>query len=122
MAPELMRPVEQVRRAEETNIWYPFKVDVYSFGMVCFEILTGDTPYQNNGPEEMRRMILAGERPPLPSHCPSDLQELIKLCWDLEPSARPSFAEICEDLRYIKCSLFLGTSLFASLYYIFVVI
>jgi serine/threonine protein kinase len=106
MAPELMR-VRQM--SENCVLKHPFKSDVHSFGMLCYEIVTGNVPFSNVGPYELKKKVLRGDRPELPSQCPQSLKNLIKLCWDPEPITRPSFAEICEELGYIRCSLLLGT-------------
>ncbi|KAL1535960.1 light-sensor Protein kinase-like [Salvia divinorum] len=80
------------------------KYDVYSFGMVCFEILTGKVPFEDahlQG-DKMSRNIKAGERPLFPSHTPKFLTNLIKKCWHTEPGQRPSFSSICRMMRYTK--------------------
>ncbi|KAG6393203.1 hypothetical protein SASPL_147439 [Salvia splendens] len=80
------------------------KCDVYSFGMVCFEMLTGKVPFEDahlQG-DKMSRNIRAGERPLFPSHTPKFLTNLIKKCWHTEPGQRPSFSSICRMMRYTK--------------------
>lgn len=108
MAPELAlsRPIESTEDVDPSS----FKSDVFSFGMLCFEILTGNAPFRNNA-NEVIKMTLDGIRPDLPAQCPQDLKSLIMHCWDPKPHIRPSFAKICEELRYIKCSLLQGTYL-----------
>jgi serine/threonine protein kinase len=106
MAPEL---IDLMPKTREGVLKHPFKSDVHSFGMLCYEIVTGDFPFSNVGPKAAKMKVLRGDRPELPSQCPQSLKNLIKLCWDPEPITRPSFAEICEELGYIRCSLLLGT-------------
>ncbi|KAL1561945.1 light-sensor Protein kinase-like [Salvia divinorum] len=80
------------------------KSDMYSFGMVCFEILTGKVPFEDahlQG-DKMSRNIRAGERPLFPFHTPKFLANLIKKCWHTEPAQRPSFSSICRIIRYTK--------------------
>lgn len=94
-----------------TLVKYPFKADVYSFGLLCFEILSGELPFFDiENPKDIKWNVLHGCRPKLPIQCPENLKNLIELCWDPEPCNRPSFTKICEELRYIKCSLLLGMS------------
>jgi serine/threonine protein kinase len=107
MGPELMTlgPVEPRARTSEHDreLRYPFKADVYSFGMVCYEILTGRRPFDTiSSLKEVKKMVLNGDRPVLPDHCPNELQMLIHSCWEEEATSRPSFAEICKTLRRLK--------------------
>ena len=107
MAPEMMRIVNDDGHGEfqgEGELRYPFKVDVYSFAMVCFEILTGDMPFPNLTPNEVKKKVLDGERPQIPDHCPERLRSLIEACWRREPEERPRFGVICDELRHIKCA------------------
>jgi serine/threonine protein kinase len=82
--------------------------DVYSFGIILFEILTGHYPYLVSQYEVVLKNVLEGRRPVLPEgvQLPQGSQELMSSCWDADPAARPSFAEI---------KLTLGALLVASL-------
>ncbi|KAL1532762.1 CBL-interacting serine/threonine-protein kinase 20-like [Salvia divinorum] len=83
---------------------YSEKADVYSFGMLCFELLTGKVPFEDGHlqGEQMLRNIRAGERPLFSYPSPKYLANLTKKCWQTNPSLRPSFSSICRILRYIK--------------------
>ncbi len=84
----------------------PFKADIYSFGMVCYEILTGLVPFHGCTLKDLRERILKeGLRPTLPEDCPGELYELITTCYHSNPATRPSFDEICVKLRHILCSI-----------------
>jgi len=98
MAPEMF---EQGRLVNKEA--YPFKSDVYSFAMVCYEILTGKFPFTTvSSNAEIKRKVLAGDRPELPAQCPSKLRRLIERCWSPEARARPRFGDICLELAYLK--------------------
>ncbi|KAG6431715.1 hypothetical protein SASPL_109798 [Salvia splendens] len=83
---------------------YSEKADVYSFGMLCFELLTGKVPFEDGHlqGEQMARNVMAGERPLFSRPSPKYLINLTKKCWQMNPALRPSFSSICRILRYIK--------------------
>ncbi|CAM6025982.1 unnamed protein product [Sphagnum balticum] len=105
MAPE-MYAVGRADQLPETC--HPKKADVYSFGLICFAVLTGEpTPYPtdellNPTMKAFKDRVLRGMRPQLPPDCPSHLSLLIQQCWDGNPDERPNFQEICTKLRHIK--------------------
>ncbi|KAF7826149.1 Light-sensor Protein kinase [Senna tora] len=101
-APEVLEEQEQTGSTE--NAKYTEKSDVYSFGMVCFELLTGKVPFDDNHHQgdKISRNIRAGERPLFPFNAPKYITNLIKKCWHTDPNQRPSFSSICRILRYIK--------------------
>ncbi|KAG0631177.1 hypothetical protein M758_1G233600 [Ceratodon purpureus] len=82
----------------------PFKADVYSFAMTCYEILTGKVPFEGTlKHREIQELVRNGTRPKLKRESyPGDLVELIKKCWDTDPEKRPSFEGICLELRKVK--------------------
>ncbi|KAG0582938.1 hypothetical protein KC19_3G096300 [Ceratodon purpureus] len=99
---ELVNKTKRVKKVER----YPFKCDVYSFGMLCYEILSGYVPFSTIGSSKtVKEKVLKGERPNLPNHCPLELKALIEKCWNQEPSERPRFATICLELKILKCLL-----------------
>ena len=79
-----------------TNSGFDFKVDVYAFGMMLYQIMTLKEPFA-----EFRKnlfmiwhKILSGARPPFPSGFPQPFKDVITQCWDRNPAVRPPFAEI----------------------------
>ncbi|CAN5967502.1 unnamed protein product [Sphagnum jensenii] len=92
------------------SLKYHFKVDVYSFGMVCYEILTGCVPFFNFKLTDLRKNIKDGLRPDMPEQCLEQLSTLVKLCYHDDPKARPSFPNICVELRHIMCSLMVNST------------
>ncbi|AES73444.1 serine/threonine-protein kinase STY13 isoform X1 [Medicago truncatula] len=85
---------------------YNEKCDVYSFGVILNEILTGKHPYIETeyGPAKIAMEVVEGKlRPTLPSRDDGEhlgeLIDLIRLCWDGTPSTRPSFDTITRILK-----------------------
>ncbi|CAD5169063.1 unnamed protein product [Musa acuminata subsp. malaccensis] len=85
---------------------YTEKCDVYSFGIILNELITGEHPYIETsfGPAKIALEVSEGRlRPKLPEHdheC-RELTELICCSWSDDASARPSFAAINLALRKI---------------------
>lgn len=69
--------------------------NVYSFGMVVWEIVTGEAAYSAFSPVQAAVGIAAcGLRPDIPKDCPQMLRSLMIKCWNNSPSDRPQFSEI----------------------------
>ncbi|KAJ6678226.1 SERINE-THREONINE PROTEIN KINASE [Salix viminalis] len=76
------------------------KVDVFSFAIVLWEILTGDEPYANMHYGAIIGGIVSNTlRPTIPSYCDSEWRGLMEQCWAPNPAVRPSFTEIARRLR-----------------------
>lgn len=86
---------------------YGLSADVFSFGILMWELLTGCHAYEND-PAAVNRFILAravidGKRPPteyIPASVPLHLKEFMQRCWDPCPTARPNFGDICAYLSH----------------------
>ncbi|XVE67553.1 hypothetical protein DITRI_Ditri08aG0170100 [Diplodiscus trichospermus] len=79
------------------------KVDVFSFGIVLWEILTGEEPYANMHYGAIIGGIVSNTlRPPVPSYCDPEWKLLMEQCWAPDPVARPSFTEIARRLRIMS--------------------
>ncbi len=60
---------------------------------------------------DLQKMIKGGLQPILPDQCPEQLSGLIQSCYHRNHAERPSFLDICSELRYIMCSLMLEFAL-----------
>ncbi|XP_059666718.1 uncharacterized protein LOC132312386 [Cornus florida] len=79
------------------------KVDVFSFGIVLWEILTGEEPYANMHYGAIIGGIVSNTlRPSIPSFCDIEWRTLMEQCWAPNPAARPSFTEIASRLRVMS--------------------
>ncbi|CAM6040378.1 unnamed protein product [Sphagnum compactum] len=109
MAPEVydLEPDDEIPER-----FHPMKTDVYSFGILCFVMVTGkSSPFESEELEPTKKFkdnVRQGKRPTLPPDCPDRLSWLIKRCWHGVPLSRPSFHDICRELRYIKGLLLTG--------------
>ncbi|WOG86809.1 hypothetical protein DCAR_0206027 [Daucus carota subsp. sativus] len=100
-APEVLEEQDQ---ADDIKSKYTEKADVYSFGMICFQLLTGKVPFEDGHlqGDKVSHNIRTGERPLFPFQSPKYVMSLTKRCWHSDPTQRPSFSSICRILRYIK--------------------
>lgn len=80
---------------------------VYAFGVIIYELLTGGPPYtetrfQNKSAIQLLDMIAAGARPSMskiPSGVSRDLRRLIEDCWHQDPNQRPTMHGVLDRLR-----------------------
>ncbi|CAN6443623.1 unnamed protein product [Victoria cruziana] len=85
---------------------YGRKVDVYSFGLVLWEMVAGAIPYEDMTPIQAAFAVVnKNARPPMPSTCPPPLQALIERCWSLHPEKRPEFWQIVKVLEQFESSI-----------------
>lgn len=111
---------------------------MFSFGIVLWELLTGEEPYADlhygaiignafipsmscsiylYGITTCVSLIIASPkclsggivsntlRPPVPESCDPEWRSLMERCWSSEPSDRPSFTEVVNDLRAMAAKI-----------------
>jgi len=94
MAPELI-----------TTSVYNSKVDIYSYGMVLYEMSERKRPFKGMKINDIfQAVIQKQERPRFTQHTPAPLQKLICRCWSSDPDQRPTFVQIFEILQTGKVS------------------
>uniref|UniRef100_A0AAR2LTJ1 Fibroblast growth factor receptor n=1 Tax=Pygocentrus nattereri TaxID=42514 RepID=A0AAR2LTJ1_PYGNA len=78
---------------------YTHQSDVWSFGVLLWEIFTlGGSPYPGVPVEELFKLLKEGHRMDRPSTCTHELYMMMRDCWHAVPSQRPTFKQLVEDL------------------------
>lgn len=92
--PEWMAP--EVLRDEPSNE----KSDIYSFGVIMWEIATLQQPWGNLNPAQVVAAVgFKHKRLEIPRNLNPQIAAIIEACWANEPWKRPSFASIMDSLR-----------------------
>jgi serine/threonine protein kinase len=73
--------------------------DIYSLGMVLWELVTRRVPFADVNPFTLVTWIGAGNQEKIPKDCPPKLKALIISCWDITPSKRPTAIQVISALQ-----------------------
>eukprot|EP00520_Triparma_pacifica_P012704 CAMPEP_0118649256 /NCGR_PEP_ID=MMETSP0785-20121206/9607_1 /TAXON_ID=91992 /ORGANISM="Bolidomonas pacifica, Strain CCMP 1866" /LENGTH=380 /DNA_ID=CAMNT_0006541533 /DNA_START=232 /DNA_END=1371 /DNA_ORIENTATION=+ len=83
---------------------YNHKCEVYSFGVMMYQIIEQRLPYRGKTPRKMMEEVFAGEhwRERLNSaYWPHGLDKILERCWHHDIDARPEFSEVIEKLHEV---------------------
>jgi hypothetical protein len=76
--------------------------DIYSLGMVLFELCTRLRPWEDlDSMAQIVAQVMGGQRPEVPESIavPEDLRQLMGQCWTQDPLDRPTARQVCAKLR-----------------------
>uniref|UniRef100_H2Y408 mitogen-activated protein kinase kinase kinase n=1 Tax=Ciona savignyi TaxID=51511 RepID=H2Y408_CIOSA len=81
--------------------------DVWSYGILLWELLTGEQPYRGiDGLAVAYGVAVNKLTLPIPTTCPKEFKDLLQRCWSSNSQMRPSFKMILTDLQTIAESNF----------------
>jgi serine/threonine protein kinase len=94
MAPEMLK-----------SKTYTSKIDVYSIGMVMWQMYVGEKPFFNLALTPIQisfRVASEGIRPEIPKDMPPLLRDLITQCWQHDANARPTMTQVVERIEHMQ--------------------
>ncbi|RHZ48659.1 hypothetical protein Glove_543g40 [Diversispora epigaea] len=83
---------------------YTKKSDIYSLGIIMWEVITGETPLDYD--LELTLDIVKGCRPKIYEYIPHEYMTLIKQCWDANPDNRPDAQTVYRKTKSLIFSLY----------------
>lgn len=88
---------------ESFNGSYSTKSDVWSYGVVLWEIMArGLVPWAGVNTNDIPSLVRKGERLQSPSPIiPEEVYMLARRCWHSDPAARPSFSDLVKEIEAI---------------------
>ncbi|XP_054135016.1 tyrosine-protein kinase FRK [Melozone crissalis] len=98
--PETKLPVKWTAPEAIRYNRFSIKSDVWSFGILLFEIITyGQMPYHGMPGHQVIQLLDNGYRLPQPETCPAPLYGMMEKCWNAEPDERPTFDSLSDQLE-----------------------
>ncbi|CAG8474604.1 3964_t:CDS:2 [Paraglomus brasilianum] len=85
-------------RLKDSSLPFDEKCDIYSLGVVFWEIGSGQKPFKEQNDMSLGVNIIIGQREKFGKGVPLRYKELIEKCWHDNPKERPSMREIQQVL------------------------
>lgn len=93
---------------EDEVIHYTDRNDIYSLGVIYWEIASRKVPYAALTDMQVTVKLMRGQTEKIPADCPQAFANIITQCWQREPVDRPPAAEIVTQLAALGRFSFFG--------------
>jgi serine/threonine protein kinase len=91
MAPEVIRGGQHTKQS-----------DVYSFGLIVWQMLTKETPFADIPCLSTMYLIGNNKTPLIPEDCPVYFRNIMQSCWNTDPEKRPCFTDLIKTMKQIR--------------------
>jgi len=99
LAPEVIREL-RVQHTNGEDLPFTRASDVYAFGTVWYELLTGEWPWKQKPPESIIWQVGLGIKPTLANlQASRDVKDILVQCWYFDADQRPNFFGLLEILN-----------------------
>ncbi|XP_074642456.1 kinase suppressor of Ras 2-like isoform X2 [Tubulanus polymorphus] len=100
LAPEIIQVLHAGENSSRSDLNFTEYSDVYAFGTVWYELLSGDWPFKNLPPESIIWQVGKGMKQSLMHVTASrDVKDILMACWAFKCNNRPDFAQILKALE-----------------------
>lgn len=93
---------------DPSNIKFSKKVDIYATGVLLYNALTGEPPFNDLSAPQIVVQVARGKKSLLPAKCPQHLKTMYDDCTEKDPDVRPRFEDLVRRLQtgqYIRDKL-----------------
>ncbi|EFP05572.1 CRE-MLK-1 protein [Caenorhabditis remanei] len=74
--------------------------DVWSYGVVLWELLSREDPYQGQIPATIAfQIVMRGQSLIIDENCPTQWKNIMQKCWNLDPTKRPKFSALAVEFK-----------------------
>lgn len=99
LSPEVIRELK-VHQQQTEDLPFTRASDLYAFGTVWYELLTGEWPWKDQPPEAIIWQVGKGIRPTLANlQASREVKDILVQCWLFNPRDRPEFPAIAQTLE-----------------------
>lgn len=94
-------PVKWMAPEQMSRRVYSPKSDVFAFGVLLYEIFAREAPWKDVTNLVTAKLVLSGERMPVPTTAPADIGALMTHCWAIDAKKRPDMVVVQKSISLL---------------------